>query len=243
MFGTTVNAAEAMGVSEQAGAYQGQGAYMNVRRDMMLFDPAEVSSVLDVGCYTGATGAYLKSVNPALRLVGLDVVEEALHQARSIYGEAHLVDLDRPGALSCLGGAKFDVILLGDVLEHLKTPEAALTVLADHLSLRGRIICSLPNIQFWEAIATIVVGRFPRRPAGIFDHTHLRFFTKHEALALFAAANTEVVSMRRSIRLIECRRLLFLNRLVVVLKPLLWLFAPYFTYQFVFVLRAKPTAA
>ncbi len=227
-----------MGVSDPT-HYEGQGAYMNVRRDMMLFDPAKVGSVLDVGCYTGATGAYLKSVNPDLRLVGLDVVAEALGEARKVYEDVHLVDLDRPGALSCLGGARFDIILLGDVLEHLKQPELALTVLADHLGAEGRIVCSLPNIQFWEAIATIALGRFPRRPAGLFDRTHLRFFTRREALGLFASSNTEVVSMNRNIRLIEYKPLLFLNRLAAVLKPLLLLFAPYFTYQFVFVLRAK----
>jgi 2-polyprenyl-3-methyl-5-hydroxy-6-metoxy-1,4-benzoquinol methylase len=215
-----------------------QSAYMNVRRDMLLFNPTHVSTILDVGCYTGATGKFLKSVNPQLRIVGVDVVEEA----REVYEEAYLVDLDQVDALACLEAATFDVILLGDVLEHLKEPHIALSALVRHLAKGGKIICSLPNIQFWEAIATIIFGGFPRRPAGIFDQTHLRFFTKREALALFSACDIEVVDMKRNIMITENKPFLFLNRLTVVLGPLLRLFGPYFTYQFIFVLQTeRPT--
>ena len=216
-----------------------QAAYMNVRRDLLLFDPTKVSTVLDVGCYTGATGAYLKSVNPGLRVVGIDVVEAALKEAREIYEEAYLVDLDQADALACLCDATFDVILLGDVLEHLKEPQLTLSALRARLASGGRIICSLPNIQFWEAIATITFGGFPRRPAGIFDRTHLRFFTKREALALFAACKIEVVTTNRNIRITEYKPLQVINRLVVVLRPFLRLLGPFFTYQFVFVLQTQ----
>jgi hypothetical protein len=53
-------------------------------------------------------------------------------------------------------------------------------------SARGadRTIVSLPNIGNWTARRQLVAGRFPLDDFGLFDRTHLRFFTRRSAEAL-----------------------------------------------------------
>ena len=88
--------------------------------------------------------------------------------------------------------AELDAIVLGDVLEHLRDPWAALTALAGLLSPSGRIVLSLPNIAVWNARRELARGRFPYADHGVFDRTHLRFFTRTGAHALARDAGLAV---------------------------------------------------
>jgi hypothetical protein len=70
-----------------------------------------------------------------------------------------------------------DCILYGDVLEHLVDPEAVLRRHRRLLSPRGEILCSVPNIQHWSALASLLRSDFQYQDTGLLDSTHLRFFT------------------------------------------------------------------
>jgi hypothetical protein len=62
-------------------------------------------------------------------------------------------------------------------------------------------VVSLPNVRHWETVFAIAVqGRFPRRNAGVFDRTHLRWFTLHDAWSLVEQAGLTVESVERRIR-------------------------------------------
>jgi 2-polyprenyl-3-methyl-5-hydroxy-6-metoxy-1,4-benzoquinol methylase len=212
-----------------------QEAYTYPRKDLLLFNVEKIKSVLDVGCSTGATGNFLLQVNHKLRLVGLDISPEAVEVAAMSYNAVYVVDLESREALHCLGEEKFDIVLLGDVIEHLRDPETVLKTIKEHLSNKGRIVCSIPNFQFWQAIVTVILGRFPRNKSGIFDETHLRFFTLREAKSLFATTGYKIDRIERNFRLVEYRKLGFLNRLTGILRPILWIASPFFTYQYIFV--------
>lgn len=88
----------------------------------------------------------------------------------------------------------FDCIVCADVLEHLVDPWATLTKLADsHLDPEGFIVVSLPNVQHWSLGAEVLLrGTWPRRESGLFDRTHLRWFTRSDAIALLGNAGLEV---------------------------------------------------
>jgi hypothetical protein len=81
-------------------------------------------------------------------------------------------------------GRPYDRVLLGDVLEHLRDPEAVLRWSAGLLVAGGRVVVSLPNIAHWTGRRELVRGRFPQADHGLFDRTHLRFFTRASARAL-----------------------------------------------------------
>jgi methionine biosynthesis protein MetW len=73
--------------------------------------------------------------------------------------------------------APFSFIVCGDVLEHLRDPGATLRWLRANLASGGRLIASLPNSGHWYFRWTILRGRFPAEDRGLFDHTHLHFYT------------------------------------------------------------------
>jgi SAM-dependent methyltransferase len=80
---------------------------------------------------------------------------------------------------------RFDAVVLGDVLEHLRSPGAFLTHIRESwLKPDGRVALSVPNSGHWIFRREVLKGRFPYRQYGLFDRTHLRFFTCNSLYAL-----------------------------------------------------------
>lgn len=151
------------------------------------------SRVLDIGCASGYVAAELTARGSTV--FGFDSDEEAATAARAHCVEVVVGDLERSEERAGLP-ADMDVVILGDVLEHLRDP---LSVLADTrhlLAPQGRVLMSVPNIGFWTARYTLMLGRFRYADAGIFDRTHLRFFTRRSAHELVQEAGFEIEQER-----------------------------------------------
>jgi 2-polyprenyl-3-methyl-5-hydroxy-6-metoxy-1,4-benzoquinol methylase len=88
--------------------------------------------------------------------------------------EMIVVDLDKQ--LPLLKG-QYDVIVYGDILEHLKNPMGVFKGFNEYLKREGTIILSIPNIAHLWVRLNILFGRFEYRERGVLDRTHLRFFT------------------------------------------------------------------
>ncbi len=97
-----------------------------------------------------------------------------------------------PGALASLPPGTFDLVVAGDVLEHLPDPGAVLDRVAVLLSPAGSLLVSLPNVANVTVRLSLLLGRFPYAPRGILDATHLRFFTRRTARELLAARGLRV---------------------------------------------------
>ena len=89
-------------------------------------------------------------------------------------------DVARPPALD----GPFDVLIAADILEHLLDPWATLRHYAGLLTPGATVIVSLPNVGHWSTYAYLARGTWPRKPEGIFDATHLRWFTLRDAKEL-----------------------------------------------------------
>jgi 2-polyprenyl-3-methyl-5-hydroxy-6-metoxy-1,4-benzoquinol methylase len=87
---------------------------------------------------------------------------------------------------------QFDVIVYGDILEHLKRPEVLLTNLNKHLTPSGFVIASAPNFAHLFVRLNILLGRFEYMERGILDQTHLRFFTQKSFRKLLEQAGLKV---------------------------------------------------
>jgi SAM-dependent methyltransferase len=72
---------------------------------------------------------------------------------------------------------RFFAVICGDVLEHLRAPEELLSRLTEVLEPGGVLIASLPNSGHWYFRWTILRGKFPADDRGLFDRTHLHFYT------------------------------------------------------------------
>jgi methionine biosynthesis protein MetW len=171
-------------------------AYENPREELQRHVPPGARRVLDLGCASGALGAALGARGATV--VGIERDPAYAAVARERLDEVVEADLETfdPAAL---GG--FDVLIAGDVLEHLSDPWSVLRRFAAIVEPGGTVIVSLPNVRHWEALFAIAVqGRFPRRNEGIFDRTHLRWFTLHDAWSLVDQAGLQVEAVERRIR-------------------------------------------
>ena len=129
--------------------------------------------LLDVGAAHG----YLAEV---LRSQGFEVTGI---EADSVLGEEaakhcdHFLLLDLDGPLPAFA-APFDVMVFGDVLEHLKNPLAVLREMMGSLKEDGVVLISVPNVANLYVRLSLLFGRFDYQDRGILDRTHLRFFTR-----------------------------------------------------------------
>lgn len=125
--------------------------------------------VLDLGCGEG----HLSKILSARGFLVIGVERKA---TPNFPPEVELVQADLDRGLPPLPGG-FDFILCGDVLEHLRDPLSTLLELRLLLNPGGRLVASLPNSGHAYFRLTVLVGRFPAHDRGLFDRTHVRFYT------------------------------------------------------------------
>ncbi len=154
------------------------------------------AAVLDIGCASGNLGLALERAR-GCRVVGVDVDEEAVAVARSRGLEAHAADLTHEPADAVLGGRRFDVVVLADVLEHLTAPATLLGRAGELLNPGGRVICSFPNITHVDVQLMLAQDQWRTQPTGILDETHLRFFTEANFRELAFRCGYDVAAVAR----------------------------------------------
>ncbi len=194
-------------------------------------------TVLDVGCYQGANATYLKDKFEGLAYIGLEGDPAAIANINSKVDKIYEVNLDQIDFLF-LDGTKIDFIILGDVIEHLKDPDVFMSKLKSIISNKTQLIVSIPNIQYYETFFQLITGHFPRRERGIFDKTHLRWFTNKEFRSM-VKQEYDVIKFSRSFRLVDGNCCASFNKYNKYAKLLFYLFAPFFTYQLFYVLKSR----
>jgi SAM-dependent methyltransferase len=148
--------------------------------------------VLDVGCATGYLAVELTA--RGCDVIGVEADPKAAEQAKAVCRAVVVGDLESPATRADVEreAAGVDVVLCADVLEHLKDPWDTLRWLGTLLSERGRAVVSIPNIAHWTGRRELVRGRFTYAEHGLFDRTHLRFFTRDSARELARRAGFAV---------------------------------------------------
>ncbi len=133
--------------------------------------PGSAESVLDVGCGPGYLCEALR--DRGYRVTGIERAGWGPPNGAQGY---RLVNADLEQGLPPLD-EQFDAIVCADVLEHLRDPLAMLRQLRRVLKPGGRLILSLPNSGHLYFRLVILAGRFPKQDKGLFDRTHVHFFT------------------------------------------------------------------
>jgi SAM-dependent methyltransferase len=148
--------------------------------------------VLDVGCAGGYLGEILAA--RGYRVTGIDSPGAA---AAGFPESVELVEADLDLGLPALGG-KFDLVICADVLEHLKRPERMLRELRESMARGGRLVASLPNSGHAYFRWNVLLGRFPAHDRGLFDRTHLRFYTWRGWVELLHASGFRIENVKCS---------------------------------------------
>jgi 2-polyprenyl-3-methyl-5-hydroxy-6-metoxy-1,4-benzoquinol methylase len=122
--------------------------------------------VLDLGCRYGAlTRAYAEGNE----VVGMDVDREALAEAAKLGIETRWADVEQP--LDAPDNS-FDVVVAGELLEHLRDPGAVVAEAERVLRPGGLLVGSVPNAYRLKNRLAFLRGRPPEQ-----DPTHLHLFS------------------------------------------------------------------
>lgn len=130
-------------------------------------------TVLDFGC--GAGVLFEEASKLAGRVIGVDIVLDAARMTVQALGLDKVTLLSPDDAVTAVAPGSVDVLLAGEVLEHLDDQlEPTLARFRSWLSPRGRLLVSLPTES--------PLYRLGRRLAGFHGHYH-----HHDAAAIHRA--------------------------------------------------------
>ena len=154
-------------------------------------------SVLEVGC---ATGYFTKAmVDRGCKVVGIELDPDAAAVAQEWAERVVVGDIDRGDVWDQIDDESFDVVLCGDVLEHLRDPLGALRSAVRKLKPEGIVVTSFPNVAHGDVRLQLLRGSFRYRDLGLLDRTHIRFFTLESIRDLLRNAGLLVMDTKRVI--------------------------------------------
>lgn len=131
--------------------------------------------VLDLGCRYGAlTRAYVEGND----VVGVDVDRDALAEAAKLGIETRWADADAPLAFE---DESFDVVVAGELLEHVREPNRLVAESMRVLRPGGTFVGSVPNAFRLKNRLRFAAGRKPED-----DPTHLHMFSPSDVGALLS---------------------------------------------------------
>jgi SAM-dependent methyltransferase len=158
--------------------------------------------VLDLGCRYGAlTQAYAEGND----VVGVDVDREALAEAAKLGIETRWADVEERLPFD---DDSFDVVVAGELLEHVRDPDGLVADARRVLRPAGRIVGSVPNAFRLLNRFRFLAGLPPER-----DPTHLHMFTPREVELLLGAFEDVEVRLISS-RFLRLHPRLFANGIV-----------------------------
>ena len=158
--------------------------------------------VLDLGCRYGAVTRHYLEGNS---VVGIDVDREALAEAEKLGIETHWADLDQPLEFP---EASFDVVVAGELLEHLRHPQQVVAEIRRVLRPGGTFVGSVPNAYRLKGRLLFLFGRPPEN-----DPTHLQMFSGADVRALLTGFEDTHVHFVAG-RLVPIHPRLFANDIV-----------------------------
>jgi len=149
--------------------------YAHDRSDFLEWVGSRFERVLDIGCGVGSNAPWYRR-HGAREVIGVEIDEASAVQARLVLDRVVAAPIEQ--AVRELEGP-FDLIVCADVLEHLTDPWSVVRSLSGLASGSTVLAVSIPNIRFLPALMRIAIGGgFRYTTEGIFDVTHVRFFTR-----------------------------------------------------------------
>ena len=169
---------------------RGEGDFVFVpeRIPLLVSAVGRGKRVLDLGCRSGALTRHFLEGNS---VVGLDVDPAALEKAAALGVEPLQADVEEPLPFE---EASFDVVVAGELFEHLRLPDALVAEVRRVLRPGGILAGSVPNAFRMQSRLRFLRGRPPED-----DPTHLRMFSPtalRELLAGFDSIELRFVGGR-----------------------------------------------
>ncbi len=143
-------------------------------RDSSAFQHVIGTDILDAGCGEGITLEKLIRLFPERRVLGIDTEPENLEICRR-----HQLPVQEGSVYEIpFADATFDTVLLSEVIEHLGTPDKALSEIYRVLRPGGRAIIIFPNDRTF-LLARLAMGMFRE---AFYDPGHVMQWTPAKIL-------------------------------------------------------------
>lgn len=135
------------------------------------------SRVLELGCSTGYMSEYLiRSRNCSVTAIEFDATAAKI--ARTTGANVFVGDLNTESSWEKAKKlTKYDVVLASNIIEHLADTSFQLKQSRAALKKSGVLIIVVPNIAWWRSRWRLLRGIWKYEKYGLFDETHLRFFS------------------------------------------------------------------
>ncbi|MFC1677252.1 class I SAM-dependent methyltransferase [Planctomycetota bacterium] len=190
-----------------------KGYYDNVRDDMLKYIPANVETVLEFGCGSGAFSALVKD-EFVTESWAVEIDQDSAQTAAKKLDKVLCCDAFK--AIDQLPDDFFNCIIFFDMLEHVVDPYSLLTAVKTKLTEKGVIVMSIPNVRYYRNLVNFTIhGNWDYKDHGILDKTHLRFFTRNSLVKIFKELDFEIIQIEgihpTSSRTFKLLNLLFLN--------------------------------
>jgi ubiquinone biosynthesis O-methyltransferase len=161
--------------------------------------------VLDVGCGNGSELA-LPLARLGFQVTGIDIHAPSIEHAKQL--GVDVTNLSYVcGRVEELKAPPYDIVILSEVLEHLREPRSLLLAGIEHLGKNGIIIVTVPNgygefeIDSWlfrmfrlQRIVDVLAKNSKQVIAATDNHEsgHVQFFTRRQLRRLFAECSLSV---------------------------------------------------
>lgn len=130
--------------------------------------------------------------------VGIDILEPLVEELNKRGFDVRCVDATSDADI----GERFEIVFLGDVIEHVDNPIALLRFAGRHLAPNGRILVSTPN-----PFSRKFYRRFRRHGTPIVNLDHCGWFTPTAALEIARRAELLLIAYHLAKPFIGLRRL------------------------------------
>lgn len=184
---------------------------LNCRIQDFLSQFVQGKTVLDVGCVDHSASVeradhwlHKHLAGSARSILGLDILESDTAELRRrgyevVCGDATTVSLNQT----------FDVVVAGEIIEHIDDPSAFVSNMAKHLNEEGRLVLTTPHVFFCLHFAESVFSS----PEARWNHQHVSWYCPFTLQNLLCRNNLEVESCYYFTRSRKLRRLMRLVHL------------------------------
>lgn len=161
------------------------------------------ATILDVGCGCGANARAIRESYANVNVIGVEPDARAAELAADACSSVFTGTLEQYLA-SSETSIRVDAIVLSDVLEHIADPVAWLRSMARRPELRGATwIISVPNYGVWYNRLRTLFGRFDYAWSGLYDRTHLRFYTRKSIRQMLGYCGFTIVDERATASIVQ----------------------------------------
>lgn len=136
----------------------------NQKRLDLLLEQRQSGNLLEIGC---GTGGFLRLAEKHFAVEGMDISKYAVQVLQPQFGERVRVGNVEQHPLP---HGRYDVVVVYNILEHLRQPPKVVDRIFASLKQGGLMIGSVPNNQQF-------VGKLVTRIGNYFDRTHVSTFT------------------------------------------------------------------